>query len=431
MNGNITNIGTNAIGINMVSNGTGITNTVIMNGRISSSLTDPDSYAIQATNYDSTNTNTIQLNKGSSIIGKIDGTLGTTTSGNILKFNLGAGASYNFTAPGFLGNDLNGRPYLADPAAAGIGNVATASQSMYERTAAVSQSLDDRLRTYDLKQNTDQPYWINTYYTDSGRGGEGLTGSNLNFNQYRSAITAGFNIKNSYTPTELVVNYEYGKLNIDDGNQSIQSNSVMAGFLFPDINKVLGGTLSAKAMLGYTDNRGNRKVLDNTNANGFENVTASYNSTQLLVGPSWTKTLYQNDKVILDTLIGADLNTQRIDSYSEGSNLFHWNARTMNQIQTRMHLGLKVQPLSIPLHLYGRVGFEYRDLISGDNQKYAITGSSVNYNEPNQQSSYATANVGAYYPITKSINAYAQTKYYATDKNLDSLTTSAGISGQF
>jgi len=431
MNGNITNIGTNAIGINMVSNGTGNTNTVIMNGRISSSLTDPNSYAIQATNYDSTNTNTIQLNKGSSIIGKIDGTLGSTTSGNILKFNLGAGASYNFNAPGFLGDDLNGRPYLADPAAAGIGNVATASQSMYERTTAVSQSLDDRLRTYDLKQNTDQPYWINTYYTDSGRGGEGLTGSNLNFNQYRSGITAGFNLKNSYTPTELVVNYEYGKLNIDDGNQSIQSNSVMAGFLFPDINKVLGGTLSAKAMLGYADNRGNRKVLDNMNANGFENVIASYNSTQFIAGPSWTKTLYQNDKVILDTLLGADLNTQRIDSYTEGSNLFHWNTRTINQIQTRMQLGLKVQPLSIPLHLYGRVGFEYRDLISGDNQKYAITGSSVNYNEPNQQSSYATANVGAYYPITKSINAYTQTKYYTTNKNIDSLTTSVGISGQF
>lgn len=227
------------------------------------------------------------------------------------------------------------------------------------------------------------------------------------------------------------MNYEYGKLNIDDGNQSIQSNSVMAGFLFPDITKVLGGTLSAKAMLGYADNRGNRKVLDNTNVNGFENVTASYNSTQFLVGPSWTKTLYQTDKVILDTLLGADLNTQRIDSYTEGNNLFHWNARTMNQIQTRMQLGLKVQPLSIPLHLYGRVGFEYRDLISGDNQKYAITGTSVNYSEPNQQSSYGTANVGAYYPITKSINAYAQTKYYTSDKNIDSLTTSIGISGQF
>jgi hypothetical protein len=37
--------------------------------------------------------------------------------------------------------------------AAGVGNVTTASQSLYERTSQITQSLDDRLRTYDLKQN--------------------------------------------------------------------------------------------------------------------------------------------------------------------------------------------------------------------------------------------------------------------------------------
>jgi len=406
------------------------TNIVNVMGRISVPISDLNSFAIYAQNDSSLSANIIQFNKGSSVIGQILGT-GSYTNGNILKFNLGAGASYNFTAPGFLGNDLNGRPYLTDPAAAGIGNVATASQSAYERTTQISQSMDDRLRTYDLKQNTDQPYWINSYYSDSGRGGEGLLGSNLNFNQYRSGITAGFNLKNSYTPTELVVNYEYGRLNIDDGNQSIQSNSVMAGFLFPDINKVFGGTLSARAMLGYGNNNGNRKVLDNTNANGFYNVTSSYNTSQLLIGPSWTKTLFQTEKITFDTLLGLDLNTQHINSYSEGSQLFSWNARTFNQLQSRFQVGLQIQPHPDSFNFYGRFGIEHRDLIDGNTQNYAINNTPVNYIDPDQHTTYVTANLGMNYPLTKSIHAFAQTKYYATDKSIDSLTTSIGIAGQF
>jgi hypothetical protein len=430
MTGNIATSGSGASGIYLYNSaGTNNTNTVNIAGRISA--TGSNSYAIDSFSSDSTSSNTVQLNKGSSVIGGIYGG-GTYSANNFLKLNLGAGASYSFATTGFTVQDLNGRPMVTGSAhAAGVGNVTTASQSLYERTSQITQSLDDRLRTYDAKQNTSQDFWINTYYSDSSRGGQGLSGSNLSFNQYRSGITAGFNVKNSYTPTELIVNYEHGKLNIDEGNQGISSNSVMAGALFPDIKKLLTGTLSAKAMVGYSDFSGDRKVLTNDVAfNGSRNVTASYQSSHLTIGSAWTKTLYQTDKMILDTLVGIDLNTQHINSYSE-SDLFKWNGRTINQLQERVTLGMEMKPLVKPLTLFGRVGIERRDLISGENQNYAINNTAVSYNDSNQRNTYATLNAGAYYPLTPTVKAYAQVRYYDSTKDIDSLSGSIGISGQF
>ena len=429
MTGNISTSGATADGIILINSGTSNINTVNMTGRISATVA--SSYAIYADNSSSTNANTVQLNKGSSVIGGILGE-GLYTANNFLKLNLGAGASYSFATTGFTVTDLNGRPMVSGSAhAAGIGNITTASQSLYERTSQITQSLDDRVRTYDAKQNTSQDFWVNTYYSDSGRGGQGLSGSNLSFNQYRSGITAGFNVKNSYTPTELIVNYEHGKLNIDEGNQGITSNSVMAGALFPDIKKLFTGTLSAKALVGYSDFSGDRKVLTNDVAfNGSRNVTANYQSTHLTIGSAWTKTLYQTDKMILDTLVGVDLNTQHINSYSE-SDLFKWSGRTMNQLQERVTLGMEIKPLVKPLTLFGRVGIERRDLLSGENQNYAINNTAVSYNDSNQRNTYATLNAGAYYPLTPTVKAYAQVRYYDSTKDIDSLSGSIGISGQF
>jgi len=433
MTGNISTSGADAYGIflrNIISS-TSNTNTVNIAGRISATG-GADSYAIYAENNGSTNSNTVQLNKGSSVIGVMNGSFGTSPANNFLKLNLGAGASYSFATTGFTVTDLNGRPMLSGSAyAAGIGNIITASQSLYERTSQITQSLDDRVRTYDAKQNTSQDFWVNTYYSDSNRGGQGLSGSNLSFNQYRSGITAGFNVKNSYTPTELIVNYEHGKLNIDEGNQGISSNSVMAGALFPDIKKLLTGTISAKALVGYSDFSGDRKVLTNDVAlNGSRNVTANYQSTHLTLGSAWTKTLYQTDKIILDTLVGIDLNTQHINSYSE-SDLFKWNGRTINQLQERVTLGMEIKPMVNPLTLYGRVGIERRDLLSGENQNYAINNTAVSYNDNNQGNTYRTVNAGAYYPLTPTVKAYAQVRYYDSVKDIDSLSGSIGISGQF
>jgi hypothetical protein len=435
MTGNIEMNGSGSSGIVLNNNsdyGTNNTNTVNITGRISA--TGADSYAIHALNFSPTSTNIVQLNKGSSVIGGIlgDENEGQYAANNFLKLNLGAGASYSFVTSGFTVQDLNGRPMVSGSAhAAGIGNVSTASQSLYERTSQITQSLDDRVRTYDAKQQPSQDFWVNTYYSDSSRGGQGLSGSNLSFNQYRSGITAGFNVKNSYTPTELIVNYEYGKLNIDEGNQGITSNSVMAGALFPDIKKLFTGTLSAKAMVGYSDFSGDRKVLTNDVAfNGSRNVTANYQSSHLTIGSAWTKTLYQTDKMILDTLVGIDLNTQHINSYSE-SDLFKWNGRTINQLQERVTLGMEIKPLVKPLTLFGRVGIERRDLISGENQNYAINNTAVSYNDTNQRNTYATLNAGAYYPLSPAVNAYAQVRYYDSVKDIDSLSGSVGISGQF
>ena len=429
--GNITTTGEYADGINLFSQSTSSLseNMVNLTGRLSA--TGLGARAIFASNDSATSTNTVQLNKGSSVIGSIVGE-GAHAENNLLKLNLGAGASYDFETIGFMATDLNGRPMVTGSAhAAGVGNVSTATQSLYERTAQITHSLDDRLRAYNQQRDTVQPYWVNAYYSDSSRNGQGLTATNLNFNQYRSGITAGFNIDNTLTPIELVANYEYGKLNIDDGNQGIQSNAVMAGFLFPNLTNLIGGTLGAKALVGYSDFNGDRKVLTNDVAyNGSRNVTANYQSSHLNLGSAWTKILHENDKAKFDVLIGMDLNTQHIKSYSE-SDLFTWQSRTLNQLQERFELGLQMKPIHNPLSLYGRIGIEHRDLLSGENQNYTIVNQAVSFNDPNQQGTYVTMNAGAYYPLTKTLNAYANVRYYGADKNIDSLSGGIGIAGQF
>jgi hypothetical protein len=77
------------------------------------------------------------------------------------------------------------------------------------------------------------------------------------------------------------------------------------------------------------------------------------------------------------------------------------------------------------------VGVERRDLISGENQHYAINNTAVSYNDTNQGNTYRTVNAGAYYPLTPTVKAYAQVRYYDSVKDIDSLSGSIGISGQF
>jgi outer membrane autotransporter protein len=69
--------------------------------------------------------------------------------------------------------------------------------------------------------------------------------------------------------------------------------------------------------------------------------------------------------------------------------------------------------------------------VSGENQNFAINNTAVSYNDSNQRNTYATLNAGTYYPLTPTIKAYAQVRYYDSDKNIDSLSGSIGISGQF
>ena len=402
------------------------------------SLTVSDYGYLNATSIslDTTSLSNINLNRGAILIAPSISSNTTAASNNGFNIHLGSGASYAYVTTGkWLAYDLDSRPMVTgangtSPTSAGVGNIVTASQSLYQRTADITQSLDDRLRAYDQEEKPEQAFWIKTYYSDSSRGGQDLSASRLAFNDYRSGVTLGFDISSESSPIELILNYERNTLNIDQGNQGMKSHSVMGGFLFPRLAEVLGGTVGAKAMMGYSDFEGDRKVYANDVSTGFKNVTASYQATTLNLGTAWVKTLYQSDDSLIDTLVGVDLNTQYINDYSESS-LFKWNSRTLNQIQSRAELGLHIQPMDNPLTLYGRVGLEHRDVISGENQSYSINGSGVSFSSGKQNDTYATVNTGAYYPFTKSAKAFAQVKYTDSSENIHSVSGRLGFMGEF
>lgn len=135
----------------------GATNTLTNSGTIR--VTGVDSKAIYIA--ETAINNTVNLNRGSVIVGDIFAH--TEAHGATLNLKLGAGASYAYQVTGSAWTvvDGNSRPLVTGSGsayAAGVGNVTTAAQSLYERTAQLTQSLDRRLRAHHQNHNNDEAY---------------------------------------------------------------------------------------------------------------------------------------------------------------------------------------------------------------------------------------------------------------------------------
>jgi hypothetical protein len=372
----------------------------------------------------------VNLNRGSIIIGDM---VAGDHSGARLNINLGSSTSYAYSVSSHVTvTDLDNRPMVNGSAyAAGIGAQETAAEMLYQRTSLVNSALDRRLRTYASDQVESQPYWLDVYYSDITRNSGGNYSTRTAFSNYNYGMTAGFKLPVQFTALELLVNVEQKNLNIDSGNQKIDSTSIMAGLLAPSITEVFGAKLSAKVLVGYADHDGDRKVMTNSLLyDGSRQIKSDYNSIYAVVGTALTKLYPITDRLTADVILGLDLNTQRFESYKE-TDYFAWDSRTLTQLQSRVQTGLDYKLWADKGSIFARVGAEHRDLIGGATQDYAINGTNVSFNTNNKNDTYLTAQVGVRAQLEKRIQLFGVVNTLHSSDSVNSVSGNIGLRADF
>lgn len=383
--------------------------------------------------YIASNVSNITLNllKGSVIVGDIYADSAVT--GARLNINLGAGVSYAYSVTGpWTITDLDNRPMVTGSAyAAGIGAQETASEMLYQRTAGITSATDRRLRSYAYDEVDSQPYWLDVYYSDVTRNSGGNYSTQTAFSNYNYGMTAGFKLPVEITPMELVVNVAQSNLNIDSGNQKIDSTGLMAGVLAPDLTDVLGAKLSAKALVGYANHDGDRKVMTNSQLyDGSRQIKSDYDSAYAVVGAALTKLYPITDHLTADVLLGLDLNVQRYESYKE-SDYFAWDGRTLTQVQSRVQAGLNYAFNENKASMFARVGAENRNLIGGATQDYEINNTAVSFNTNNKSDTYLTAQVGIKAQLEKRIQLFGVVNTLHSSDGVNSVSGNIGLRADF
>lgn len=406
---------------------------------ISSNATINNSGTVRATNSGSIAialanvNNTVNLYRGSVIVGDIYAAP-TYGAGARLNINLGAGASYAYQVTGssWTVSDLDNRPMVTGSAyAAGIGAQETASEMLYQRTSSITSALDRRLRSHASNETYNQPYWLDVYYADVSRNAGANYSTRTAFSNHNYGMTAGFKLPYEMTPLELVINAEQSHLNIDGSNQKVNSTGLMVGVLAPNISDVQGAALSAKALIGFANNDGDRKVMTNSlSYDGSRQIKSDYDSFYATVGTALTKLHPINDRLTLDAIVGLDLNINRIESYAE-TDYFTWNDRTLTQLQSRVQAGLDYKLWGDKGSVFARAGVERRDLIGGKTQDYAINGTSVSFNTNNKNDTYLTAQVGIKAQLEKRVQLFGVLNTLHSEDSVDSLSGNIGLRADF
>lgn len=376
------------------------------------------------------NDNTVNILRGSIIIGDIESNYSSNTK---LNMNLGAGASYAYSLTGdWTVSDLDNRPIAASSAySAGIGAQETAAHMLKQRTSALTGSLELRSRSYISDGIALKPYWLDIYNSNDSR----LSGKNYStkttFSNVNSGLTAGVKLSTELTPLELVVNVENNKIEIDNRNQNIDTTSLMIGVFSPNMIYLLGSKLSLKALLGHANHTGDRKVFTNSLLyNGTVKTKADYNSNYIILGSNLAKYYTISDGLSADLLLGLDLVCQKINAHSE-TNYFSWQDRGLNQIQSRIQAGLDYKLTDNNFHLYARMGADRRNLISGATQDYSINGTKTSFNTNNNSDTYITAQIGIKAQLEKNIQLYGSLNSLRSADNVSGTQVSVGLSAAF
>ena len=194
---------------------------------------------------------------------------------------------------------------------------------------------------------------------------------------------------------------------------------------------MLGTRLSAKALVGYADHDGDRKVMTNSLLyDGSRQIKSDYKSASVLLGAALNKPFELSDHLVADVLIGVDYTAQRVRSYSE-EDYFAWDKRTLSQVQSRVQLGLEGFFFNNRGSVFGQLGAEHRDLIGGATQGYSMNGTTVSFNTNNKNDTYLTAQMGMKIQLDKRIQLFGLVNKLHSSDNVDSLSGNIGLRADF
>ena len=314
---------------------------------------------------------------------------------------------------------LTGNTYIKSM---GVANIDDEGNRLYLRTTKINQNLTERTRAY--AHNEVEPYWMSVYTTKSKRDEDFKE-----IHQNARGITIGGQLSQFNKPIDLVFNLENSDASYGLSEQHIESNSVMAGALIPQIANLFDGDLSAKVLVGMSDNDTRRTVLNNLADGGSEKVTGDYDSTYVVVGAEWLKTVLTKGNTNNDMVLGLDFSQEYLDSYSE-SKYYHLDSRDISQVTARAEYGMTYHEKDSPFTANTRFGIAHRKMVSGEKQDYQIDGISTSF-KGDEENTYFNMGVGLDYQLTNGIKAYVAGNFMDSSDEIHSVSGSFGVMGSF
>ena len=304
----------------------------------------------------------------------------------------------------------------------GVANIDDEGNRLYLRTTKINQNLTERTRAY--AHNEVEPYWMSVYTTKSKRDEDFEE-----IHQNARGITIGGQLSQFNQPIDLVFNLENSDASYGLSEQHIESNSIMAGALIPQIANLFNGDLSAKVLVGMSDNDTRRTVLNNLADDGAEKVTGDYDSTYVVVGAEWLKTVLTKGNTNNDIVLGLDFSQEYLDSYSE-SKYYHLDSRDISQVTARAEYGMTYHEKGSPFTANTRFGIAHRKMVSGEKQDYQIDGISTSF-KGDEENTYFNVGVGLDYQLTNGIKAYVAGNFMDSSDEIHSVSGSVGVMGSF
>ena len=444
--GNITTTGNNSSGLDIIASDS---NNITINGDITTSSTGGSGEPIRFTSADlntitlsgaahsiggdqaisldtNSQSNTFVLKRGASFIGGLENNGGTT---NTLRFDMGKASSYNLDTDGTTwALEDTSKPIVSGSAKSmGVADIDNQAHILYRRMDPINDVLSERQRLYTEGQRP------TGYYMDSYYGHDKRDEDQSEISGNAGGVTVGYVLENTATPMEVLVNFEVSQDNYGSGlaKQTTETNSLLAGLFLPAIAEdVMGGNLSAKVLVGMSDNDAKRTVLNNNlgSSTASEKVSGDYTSSYISAGAEWLTEFLKVERVSHELSVGADLVQAYNEDYTAGE--YKVDSRDMTQIQSRVLYGMTYKNLAKTVDVNTRFGVSNQYMVSGDKQDYQINGTSVSYTG-DDNSFYYTAGLGAKYYLADNTNLYVDTKYGQSSDDIQNMTIDFGFISRF
>ena len=357
--------------------------------------------------------NTVTLEEGSILVGKISS--GSGTSGNTLKLNLGAGQGYFYETVGdFTLQDLDGNQVVKGSAGSvGQGG----SETLDELLSYKSLNLRQFFKKYKNSENFNKNNaWGETYASHSSRGAH-----TVNLALEYDLINFGANLISPSDNSNFVLAVEGGIQDFDKDHR-IKYTNASAGLYFPDNSSIFN--LETFVMGGITLKDAERTIITNTTSSGQLDIESNYETYEIYTG-------VRKNNLSLVPDIGVTGSYSFTPNYDE-SKYYSWGDRHVGNVSIYFSdnynlIKNKNNKLSLGWTL------DYRSLAGDDKQEYFINGTQATYEQDIDLTKEITMIVSLGYEkkflnngiITVSLNAKD------TDQSVENINGSLGLKMNF
>jgi len=294
----------------------------------------------------------------------------------------------------------------------------------FERLNPLNQALARRTRDYAYT-NTPSDYWLHTYVGSTHRTNQTLH----NIDQDRRGLILGIKANDiDGTHVDVVLNAENNEVTYNNGDENIKANSVLAGMHLSNIVASANGMLNGKILLGFSENKANKLVLNNIT--GSENVTAAYESYNFIVGADWLQNIFKSDVMKQDLRFGINLNNQYITSH-EYSSYYKLRNNFVGQLETSVGYGMTMQPKNSNFSFDANFSLSKSQYFLGRDQDYRLKGVKVTHNAE-LDNFYTSANTSMLYKFSEQFKLFTNLAYSDnSEEKINGYNLQVGIHGSF